>query len=104
MWEELTIAFNIIGGLALFMYGVTLLRETLGKISGKSVVRVLEKVSNNPVKGGRCWSYFDDSELEYHSSDIDWLCECRNDDFQAVSERNAWGRDRHNNHCSTCVL
>lgn len=51
MWEELSIAFNIIGGLALFMYGVTLLRETLGKISGKSVVRVLEKVSNNPVKG-----------------------------------------------------
>jgi len=51
MWEELIIAFNIIGGLALFMYGVTLLRETLGKISGKSVVRVLEKVSNNPVKG-----------------------------------------------------
>ncbi|MHA2152780.1 MAG: Na/Pi cotransporter family protein, partial [Candidatus Thorarchaeota archaeon] len=51
MWEELTIAFNIIGGLALFMYGVTLLRETLGKISGKNVVRILEKVSNNPVKG-----------------------------------------------------
>ena len=51
MWEELAIAFNIVGGLALFMYGVTLLRETLGKISGKSVVRVLEKVSNNPVKG-----------------------------------------------------
>ena len=51
MWAELTIAFNIIGGLALFMYGVTLLRETLGKISGKSVVRVLEKVSNDPVKG-----------------------------------------------------
>ena len=51
MWEELTIAFNIVGGLALFMYGVTLLRETLGKMSGKSVVRILEKVSNNPVKG-----------------------------------------------------
>jgi phosphate:Na+ symporter len=51
MWEELGIAFQIVGGLALFMYGVTLLRETLGKISGKSVVRVLEKVSNNPVKG-----------------------------------------------------
>jgi len=48
MWIEIS---QIIGGLALFMYGVTLLRETLGKISGKSVVRVLEKVSNNPVKG-----------------------------------------------------
>ena len=43
--------FMMIGGLALFMYGVTLLRETLGKISGKRVVRILEKVSDNPVKG-----------------------------------------------------
>lgn len=51
MWAELDIAFKIIGGLALFMYGVTLLRETLGKISGKKIVRILEKVSNNPVKG-----------------------------------------------------
>jgi phosphate:Na+ symporter len=44
-------ALMVIGGLALFMYGVTILRETLGKISGKRVVRILEKVSNNPVKG-----------------------------------------------------
>ena len=51
MIAELTIAFNIIGGLALFMYGVTLLRETLGKISGKRVVRILEKVSNDPIRG-----------------------------------------------------
>ncbi|MCK4566499.1 MAG: Na/Pi cotransporter family protein [Candidatus Thorarchaeota archaeon] len=51
MIAELTIAFNIIGGLALFMYGVGLLRETLGKISGKRVVRTLEKVSNDPIRG-----------------------------------------------------
>jgi phosphate:Na+ symporter len=51
MWAELDIAFKIVGGLALFMYGVTLLRETLGKISGKRVVKILEKVSDNPVKG-----------------------------------------------------
>jgi phosphate:Na+ symporter len=51
MIEELTIAFNIIGGLALFMYGVTLLRETLGKISGKRVVKILEKVSDDPIRG-----------------------------------------------------
>ena len=43
--------FMIIGGLALFMYGVTLLRETLGKISGKRVVRILEKVSDDPIRG-----------------------------------------------------
>ena len=51
MWAELDIAFKIVGGLALFMFGVTLLRETLGKLSGKRVVRILEKVSDNPVKG-----------------------------------------------------
>lgn len=43
--------FMVIGGLALFMFGVTLLRETLGKISGKRVVRILEKVSDDPIRG-----------------------------------------------------
>jgi len=43
--------FMIIGGLALFMYGVTMLRETLGKVSGKRVVKILEKVSDDPIRG-----------------------------------------------------
>ncbi|MHA2286319.1 MAG: Na/Pi cotransporter family protein, partial [Candidatus Thorarchaeota archaeon] len=41
----------IIGGLALFMFAITMLRETLGKLSGKRVANILEKVSNNPIKG-----------------------------------------------------
>ena len=41
--DAISIAFNIIGGLALFMYGITLLRGTLGKITGKRVARILEK-------------------------------------------------------------
>ncbi len=49
--QSFELAFGIIGGLALFMYGITLLRETLGKISGARVTRILEKVSNNPAKG-----------------------------------------------------
>jgi len=51
MTDILTIIFEIVGGLALFMFGVSLLRETLGKISGKSVVRVLERVSDDPFRG-----------------------------------------------------
>jgi phosphate:Na+ symporter len=51
MADILTIIFEIVGGLALFMYGVTLLRETLGKISGRTVVRVLERVSDDPIRG-----------------------------------------------------
>ena len=41
----------MIGGLALFMYAITLLRETLGKISGKRVAKILEKTTDSPVKG-----------------------------------------------------
>ncbi|NHJ14693.1 MAG: Na/Pi cotransporter family protein [Candidatus Thorarchaeota archaeon] len=43
--------FGIVGGLALFMFGITMLRETLGKISGARVTKTLERVSNNPLKG-----------------------------------------------------
>ncbi len=48
---ELFIVVNLVGGLALFMYAITLLRDTLGKISGKRVARMLEKATDNPVKG-----------------------------------------------------
>ncbi|MHA1928651.1 MAG: Na/Pi cotransporter family protein [Candidatus Thorarchaeota archaeon] len=41
----------VVGGLALFMFAITMLRETLGKISGASVAKVLEKVSNDPIRG-----------------------------------------------------
>lgn len=49
--QSFEMVFGIVGGLALFMFGITMLRETLGKISGASVTRILEKVSNSPIKG-----------------------------------------------------
>ncbi|UCE09310.1 MAG: Na/Pi cotransporter family protein [Candidatus Thorarchaeota archaeon] len=48
---ELEIIFSLIGGLGLFMYAITLLRETLGKISGKRVAKILEKTTDSPVRG-----------------------------------------------------
>ncbi|MFW9907652.1 MAG: Na/Pi cotransporter family protein [Candidatus Thorarchaeota archaeon] len=41
----------VVGGLALFMFSINMLRETLGKLSGARVVRILEKVSNDPIRG-----------------------------------------------------
>jgi len=49
--QTIDIVFRIVGGLALFMYAMYLMRETLGKVSGARVTRILEKVSSNPVKG-----------------------------------------------------
>jgi phosphate:Na+ symporter len=49
--ETLAIVFTIVGGLALFMYSIKLLSDSLAKITGPRVVRILEKVTDNPVKG-----------------------------------------------------
>lgn len=49
--QTIDIVFRVVGGLALFMYAMYLMRETLGKVSGARVTRILEKVSSNPVKG-----------------------------------------------------
>jgi phosphate:Na+ symporter len=49
--ETLAIVFTIVGGLALFMYSVKLLSDSLAKITGPRVVKILEKATDNPVKG-----------------------------------------------------
>ena len=49
--DILTIVFTIVGGLALFMYSIKLLSDSLAKITGPRVVKILEKVTDNPVKG-----------------------------------------------------
>jgi phosphate:Na+ symporter len=49
--DILTIVFTIIGGLAIFLYSIKFLSESLGKITGPRVVKILEKATNSPVKG-----------------------------------------------------
>ncbi len=49
--DTVAIVFTIVGGLALFMYGVKSLSDSLAKITGPRVVKILEKATDNPVKG-----------------------------------------------------
>lgn len=42
---------SMIGGLALFLYGMHLLGEGLEKMSGGRMERILEKLTSNPLKG-----------------------------------------------------
>ena len=42
---------SMIGGLALFLYGMHLLGEGLEKMSGGRMERILEKLTSNPIKG-----------------------------------------------------
>lgn len=52
--DALDIIINIIklaGGLALFLYGMGLMGDSLETISGSTMERVLQKLTNNPIKG-----------------------------------------------------
>ena len=42
---------NMIGGLALFLYGMHVLGEGLTKVSGGRMERILEKLTDSPIKG-----------------------------------------------------
>ena len=43
---------SMIGGLALFLYGMHLMGEGLSKASGGKLESILEKLTSNPVKDG----------------------------------------------------
>ena len=40
---------KMVGGLALFLYGMNLLGDGLSRASGGRLERILEKLTNNPV-------------------------------------------------------
>jgi phosphate:Na+ symporter len=46
-----TVIFGIFGGLALFLYGIMLLSEGLQKAAGKNLKKIIEKLTNRPIKG-----------------------------------------------------
>jgi len=49
--DVLAIAFGVVGGLAIFLYGLHLLSDGLKKVVGEKIKQLLARVTNNPVKG-----------------------------------------------------
>ena len=46
-----TILFGVAGGLALFIYGMTLMSEGLKKVAGNKMRKILEAITKNPIMG-----------------------------------------------------
>lgn len=46
-----TLVFSILGGVATFLFGITLMSDFLKKIAGPKLKLILEKTTNNPLKG-----------------------------------------------------
>jgi phosphate:Na+ symporter len=49
--DVLAIGFGIAGGLALFLYGLHMLSESLKKVVGEKIKQFLARMTKNPVKG-----------------------------------------------------
>ena len=49
--DVIAVAFGLVGGLALFLFGLHLLSEGLKKVVGEKIKQILAKVTNNPLKG-----------------------------------------------------
>ncbi len=49
--DLVAIAFGTVGGLALFLYGLHTLSDGLKKVAGENIKIILEKLTNNPLKG-----------------------------------------------------
>jgi len=49
--DILAIAFGTIGGLALFLYGLHTLSDSLRKVAGEKIKQILTKLTDNPLKG-----------------------------------------------------
>jgi len=49
--DVLAIALGVIGGLAVFLYGLHLLSDSLKKVVGERLKQLLTKVTGNPLKG-----------------------------------------------------
>ncbi|NLC53346.1 MAG: sodium-dependent phosphate transporter, partial [Firmicutes bacterium] len=43
--------FGVVGGLALFIYGMDLMSEGLKKVAGERLRKILEAVTKNPLIG-----------------------------------------------------
>ncbi len=48
-WQALI--FGVAGGIALFLYGITLISHGLQKALGQKAASLLEKITNHPLKG-----------------------------------------------------
>ncbi|MEM3463128.1 MAG: hypothetical protein QXJ15_05630, partial [Candidatus Bathyarchaeia archaeon] len=47
--ELASIAFNVAGGLALFLYGMALISGGLQKAAGDKTKRILERMTDRPI-------------------------------------------------------
>ena len=96
--------FGLIGGLAVFIFGMQAIASGLQQVAGKRMRYILEKLTGIPIIGvlGRRIGDFCHTEFQSYDSYGRRFCQCRPDDFKTSHLSNHGGqyryhRDRANN-------
>ena len=84
---ELTDIFSLLGGLALFLYGMQMMSNGLEAAAGNRMKKILEKLTSNRFFGctGRRRDHSSDSVFISDDSHGRRICEFRHDDLAAGS-------------------
>ena len=74
MNEKLQIVFGLLGGLAIFLYGMNMMSECLQKAAGEKMKTILALLT---WCFGRCTYNSSASEQQCNDSYGNWFCQCR---------------------------
>ena len=80
MNETMKIIFGLVGGLAIFIYGMNMMSECLQKAAGEKMKKILALLTKNPILG--VLAGFDDSgvtEQQRNNGYDNRLCQRRTD-------------------------
>ena len=105
MNEKLQIAFGLLGGLAIFIYGMNMMSECLQKAAGEKMKSILALLTKNPLLRSTCRSCYHCStaEQQCNNGDGNRICECRTDESAAGNFDYFWCKyrnyDDRTDHC-----
>ena len=76
MNEKLQIVFGLLGGLAIFLYGMNMMSECLQKAAGEKMKTILALLTKNPILGVLAGA-LTTAVLQSNDSYGNWFCQCR---------------------------
>ena len=84
MNENVKVVFGLIGGLALFLYGMNSMSDALQKAAGEKMKKILEFLTKNPIMGALAGEQFGNYRYGHR------LCKCRTDESATGDFRYLW--------------
>ena len=83
---KITNWLDLLGGLALFLYGMQVLSDSLEDAAGDRLKTILEKLTNTKFKRCSCRNRCNSCCTEFFCSDcyVDWFHECQLNDIKQM--------------------